>query len=164
MYGVFRDGLGPRRGQMITISTAGDDSESPLGLMRSAGYALPTVERDGTYRYARSGNGEYVMHEWALDAEDDLADMEVVKRANPAPWHTLEALARRHDSPSTTPWQWARFACGVWLQGENTAIGPVEWAACGSDAEPPAGLVWRVGLDVRVERGHDGGRRARPRR
>ena len=31
LYGVFRDGLGPRSGRMITISTAGDDSESPLG-------------------------------------------------------------------------------------------------------------------------------------
>jgi phage terminase large subunit-like protein len=28
LMGVFRDGLGPREGQMITITTAGDDSES----------------------------------------------------------------------------------------------------------------------------------------
>ena len=27
LYGVFRDGLGPRGGRMITISTAGDDSD-----------------------------------------------------------------------------------------------------------------------------------------
>lgn len=149
LYGVFRDGLGPRSGQMITISTAGDDSESPLGLMRSAAYALPTVERDGTYRYARSANGDYVMHEWALEPDEDREDLRVVKLANPAPWHTLEALARRHDSPSMTPWQWARFACGVWLQGEDTAIGPVEWAACGVDEIPdPGDAVVRIGVDV----------------
>ena len=46
-----------------------------------------------------------------------------------------------------TPWQWARFACGVWLQGEDTAIGPVEWAVCGTDEHPPDGLTWRIGLD-----------------
>jgi hypothetical protein len=31
LMGVFRDGLGPRDGKMITITTAGDNSESPLG-------------------------------------------------------------------------------------------------------------------------------------
>lgn len=148
LYGVFRDGLGPRGGRMITISTAGDDEESPLGLMRRAAYRLPVVGRDGAHRRCSSSDGAYVMHEWALDAEDDRHDIRVVKEANPASWQTLEALARRHDSPSMTEWQWARFACGVWLQGEDTAIGPVEWAACGTDDDPPAGLSWRLGLDV----------------
>ena len=147
LYGVFRDGLGPRGGRMITISTAGDDSDSPLGLMREIAYSLPTVSYDGAYRYARSANGEYVMHEWALTDDQDRENMDVVKTANPAPWHTLEALARRHDSPSMTPWQWARFACGVWLQGEDTAVGPVEWSQCGTDEHPPDGLTWRIGLD-----------------
>jgi phage terminase large subunit-like protein len=148
LMGVFRDGLGPRNGRMITITTAGDDSESPLGQMRSKAYAMPVVERDGAYRYARSRSGDWAMHEWALEPEQDREDMRVVKTANPASWHTLERLQQRRDDPSTTPWQWARFACGVWLQGEDTAIGPVEWAACGTDEEPPEGLMWRLGLDV----------------
>lgn len=148
LMGVFRDGLGPREGQMITITTAGDDSESPLGRMRALAYGMPTLERDGAYRYARSRDGDWVMHEWALDDTQDREDMRVVKTANPASWHTIEALQRRRSDPSTTPWQWARFACGVWLQGEDTAIGPVEWAECGSDEHPPIGLVWRLGLDV----------------
>jgi phage terminase large subunit-like protein len=50
LYGVFRDGLGPRRGRMITISTAGDDVDSPLGLMRASAYRLPVFEHEGTYR------------------------------------------------------------------------------------------------------------------
>ncbi|MBN9623196.1 MAG: hypothetical protein J0H06_09610, partial [Actinobacteria bacterium] len=29
LYGVLADGLGPRRGRMVTISTAGDDEDSP---------------------------------------------------------------------------------------------------------------------------------------
>jgi phage terminase large subunit-like protein len=148
LMGVFRDGLGPRDGKMITITTAGDDSESPLGHMRDEGYAMPTVEVDGAYRYARSRSGQWVMHEWALEPEQDREDMRVVKTANPATWQTLDLLQERRDDPSTTPWQWARFACGVWLQGEDTAIGPVEWAACGTDDSPPDGLDWRLGLDV----------------
>jgi phage terminase large subunit-like protein len=35
LYGVFRDGLGPRDGRIITISTAGDDEDSALGQMRA---------------------------------------------------------------------------------------------------------------------------------
>jgi phage terminase large subunit-like protein len=148
LMGVFRDGLGPRNGQMITITTAGDDSESALGVMRSRAYAMPVLERDGSYRYAQSRDGQWVMHEWALDDSQDRDDMDVVKTANPASWHTVDALRRRREDPSTTPWQWARFACGVWLQGEDTAIGPVEWSGCGSDEVPPSDLVWRLGLDV----------------
>jgi phage terminase large subunit-like protein len=143
LLGVFRDGLGPRDGRMVTITTAGDDSESALGLMRAQAYAMPTLERDGPYRYAKSRDGQWVMHEWALDDDQDREDMQVVKTANPASWHTIKALERRRHDPSTTPWQWARFACGVWLQGEDTAIGPVEWAACGADD-----AVVRIGIDL----------------
>jgi hypothetical protein len=47
MYGVFHDGLGPRNGQIITISTAGEDEDSTLGELRSSAYALPGMKRDG---------------------------------------------------------------------------------------------------------------------
>jgi len=148
LYGVFRDGLGPRNGRMITISTAGDYEDSPLGRMRTAAYSYG-IERDGAYRFARSPDGSYVMHEWALDTADDLHDMAVVKTANPASWQTEEALRIRHDSASTTSWQWARFACGVWVQGEDAAISPEEWHACAEPGlEIPAGEdVW-IGIDL----------------
>jgi len=45
LYGTLRDGLGPRQGRLIGISTAGDDEDSPLGRMRRSAYKLPTVER-----------------------------------------------------------------------------------------------------------------------
>lgn len=150
LYGVFRDGLGPRDGQIITISTAGDDEDSALGQMRARAYALPTFEKAGTYRYARSGNGAFAMHEWALEPDENRDDVAVVKTANPASWHTLEKLQIRRDSPTTTEWQWARFACGVWLQGENRVISPVEWAQCAAREPlgPPEGAVVRIGLDL----------------
>jgi hypothetical protein len=46
-----------------------------------------------------------------------------------------------------TDWAWARFACGVWLQGENRAISPVEWGMCASEPEEPSGEV-RLRLDL----------------
>lgn len=149
LYGVFRDGLGPRDGRMITISTAGDDDMSPLGLMRKAAVELPGLLVEGAYRYARSPDGSYAMHEWALDAKADLHDLVVVKAANPASWQTVEALRRRHDSPSMTAAQWARFACGVWMREEDSAISSMEWAACAKGYAPiPDGEAIRVGVDL----------------
>jgi phage terminase large subunit-like protein len=69
LYGVLADSLGPRQGQMVTISTAGDDEGSPLGKLRSEAYAQPGLKRDGAYRYVRTD--DFAMHEWALDADDD---------------------------------------------------------------------------------------------
>lgn len=154
MYGVFRDGLGPRKGRMLTISTAGDDvTNSPLGRMRTAAYAMPSFIQDGAYRCARSPSGSYVMHEWALDPDDDRSDMGVVKSANPAPWQTVEALRRRFESPSTTPWQWARFACGVWLAGERAWLPTGAWAGCMDTAVkiPDGADVW-LGVDIGLQK------------
>lgn len=128
LYGIFRDGLGPRNGQMVTISTAGDDEQSPLGELRAVAHALPGLTREGAYRYVRTE--EFAMHEWALDPDEDRQNMKVVKQANPAPWHTIKALQSLHDSPSMKPWQWGRFACGVWMAGEDSAISEKEWRDC----------------------------------
>ena len=127
LYGVFRDGLGPRHGQMVTISTAGDHELSPLGLMRSAAHRLPGLTREGRHLYARAGDGSFALHEWALEETDDVDDIPTVKLANPASWQTVEALAQRHNSPSMLPWQWARFACGLWTGAEAWWIRPEDW-------------------------------------
>lgn len=150
LYGVFRDGLGPRGGQMITISTAGEHEQSALGLMRAAALTLPNIDRAGAHVLASSNDGAYVMHEWALAKEDDLDDMRIVEQANPASWQTLEALASRHDSPSMLPWQWARFACGVWVGSEAWWLEGEAWQQLRS-AE-------RLALGDRVTLGFDGSR------
>lgn len=150
LYGTLRDGLGPRRGRLVGISTAGDDEDSPLGRMRRAAYELPTVQRDGPYRYCRSADGAFVLHEWALAEADDREDLPLVASANPASWQTREALRRRFDSPSMTSWAWARFACGVWTVGEDSAVSEPEWAGCarpGIEIEPGAdGVI--IGMDL----------------
>ena len=150
LYGTLRDGLGPRSGQLVGISTAGDDEDSPLGRMRRQAHELPNVERDGAYTYCRSEDGAFVLHEWAIGPNEDRENMAVVKKANPASWQTEEALRRRFDSPSMTSWAWGRFACGLWVVGEDSAINDREWAACakpGLEIEEGAeGVV--VGVDL----------------
>jgi phage terminase large subunit-like protein len=149
LAGLLRDGLGPREGRMLTISTAGDDEATPLGRLRAKAYTLPGMARDGAHRYVRSGDS-FAFHEWALDPDADADDLEQVKAANPAPWLTVDELRERHDSPSTTSWQWRRFACGMWVSGEGSAISSVEWSACADpDCEIPDGAsdVY-VGVDL----------------
>jgi phage terminase large subunit-like protein len=129
LYGIFRDGLGPRHGQMITISTAGDHERSVLGQMRAAARKLPGVERDGKHLYVRTTDGSFAMHEWALERDDDTQNLVLVKQANPAPWWTIEALALALKSPSMLPWQWDRFRCGIWTGAESWWVRPEDWEA-----------------------------------
>jgi phage terminase large subunit-like protein len=133
LYGVFRDGLGPRDGRMITISTAGDRETSPLGTMRAVARQLTERKQTGAYLFARSPDRAFVLHEWSLGEGDDVHDMKTVKRANPASWQTRELLQERHDSPSTLPWQWARFACGLWASESIWWLDPDQWQAAKSD-------------------------------
>ena len=125
LYGVLRDGL-VGTAQMITISTAGASMDSPLGhlLTKAREFAVEQTKRRRTYT---SPDGSFVLVEWALDPEDDPHDMRKVKAVNPASWHRVQTLRQRHDSPSTSPGQWLRFACGVWTEGEEPAIAADEW-------------------------------------
>lgn len=146
LYGVFRDGLGPRDGQMVTISTAGDDEDSPLGRLRAGAYAIPGMVRDGAYRYVRSDG--FAMHEWALDPDQDRDDIGLVKQANPAPWQTPASLTERRNSPSMTAWQWARFACGVWGLGSIPAFDRELWDSLAKGGETiETGRLVTLGFD-----------------
>ncbi len=112
-------------------------------------YGLATQHRDGAYRYARSSAGRFVLHEWALDHDQDSEDIELVKEANPASWQTLERLRNRHDSPSMTKWGWKRFACGQWVRGEHSAIDPADWDALANPAAViPGGSEIYLGWDL----------------
>jgi phage terminase large subunit-like protein len=149
LYSVLRASLTKRNGQMVVISTAGDDEMSPLGELRTRAYGLPTQRRDGAFRYAASADGSFVMNEWSLDASQDLADLDLVKSANPLSTVTVEQLRERHDSPSTTPWAWARFTCGAWVRGEHSAIDPSDWDALETPtAVIPNGSTVTIGWDM----------------
>lgn len=125
LYGVFRDGL-LGDAQMVTISTAGAEMDSPLGVLLTKAKKFES-DRQGYRTTYTSPDRSFMLVEWALSTEDDVHDMKVVKRVNPAPWHTPATLRRRHDSPSTTPGQWLRFACGIWVFGEEPWLAPGDW-------------------------------------
>lgn len=70
--------------------------------------------------YARTLGG-WVVRLSRVGATGGRHDTAVVKKAAPASWWTLEALQRRHDSPSMTErLKRLRFACGIWTLTEGS--------------------------------------------
>lgn len=150
-YGLLRAGVVPRDGQLIGISTAGDDETSPLGRLRAKAMELPTFHRDpDNDRHKIATSKAFAMHEWSLDPGDDYLDLDLIARVNPASWMSRELLVEEIDSPSFTPWAHQRFRCGLWTSGEDGAIAPQEWGSCASPGcEIPAGAEdVHVGVDL----------------
>lgn len=127
LYGVLSDGIGARDGRMVTISTAGQDLDSPLGLIRSRAEALESYRRRGAYCHAKSEDGQFVLHEWSLRDDADRGDIKLVKKANPLSSMTVGDLRRRFESPLMTPGRWARYACGVWTGGDEPWLEAPVW-------------------------------------
>lgn len=149
LLAVFRGGLGKRGGQLVTISTAGSDPDSPLGLLRRAALAQGVVERRGTHMRSAGGDGGFVLHEWSLGPDDDLDDLRLVKRANPARFVTAENLRLVKGAPGTSRAQWARFHCNVWAQDDDSAISELDWGRCAvPGGEIPDGSEVLVGIDL----------------
>lgn len=149
LYGVLADGVGPRDGQVISISTAGESMKSILGRTRAAALKLPGVKRKGAYTYARHPEGEFEMHEYSLETDANRDDLKLVKQANPLRANTITKLRQRKNSSFMTPSRWARFACGIWMQGEDAAYSLVDWRRNGTDGlslEPGAAIY--LGLDI----------------
>jgi hypothetical protein len=126
-YTLAKEGLGKRDGQLIGISTAGEDKNSEFGRMRTEALKH-IVEQDRAYKCALAPSDEFVWHEWSLSETDDLTDMELVKSANPLAQITVEQLRERFLSPGTRRAWWARFVCGIWTRDDDAAISAMEWA------------------------------------
>lgn len=151
LYAVFRDGLGKRaNAQMVTISTAGADLRSPLGQLRERAHLLDDRELDGFHFRARSPDGSFVAHEWSVPEGADVEDVEVVKKANPSSFVTVQDLRRRLESPSMHKRDWLRFACNQWHGHlEDAWIEAGKWGTLtdGDVRIPEFADVW-VGVDI----------------
>lgn len=152
LYRVWRNGL-LEGAQMITISTAGEDLDSPLGklLERAREFSVEQVKKRRTYT---SPSGAFVLVEYALDPEDDPDHIPTVRLANPAPWLTTKVLRERHDSPMESPASWARLACNLWGVRDD-GIGGAEWDRLAKDigtVKPgdPVVLVPSVGHNAAI--------------
>ena len=118
------------------------------------GHADPDPEKDeARYLHTVAEDRSFALHEWALEPDDDTTDLKLVKQVNPASWQTEDLLRERRDSPSTLPWQWLRFACGIWTETEEPWISPALWDRLGEQGLEldPEAATW-VGVDVGVSK------------
>jgi phage terminase large subunit-like protein len=147
-YGIVRDGIGTRDGQMLVITNTGEDELSPFGELRTNALELPVSEVRGAYKFFTNDKRTFAYHEYSLDPDADVTDMSVVQKANPASWSSLEWLEERFNEPGITLQRWKRFACGIWVRSENTIILPHEWDGLSNSALviPPGSDIW-VGWD-----------------
>lgn len=147
-YAICRDGIDTRDGQLIVITNAGQDEMSPFGQMRAMAMDLPVREDRGAYKMRTNGERTFVYQEYSLDPDADVTDMAVVKTANPASWMTEKALRERYEDPGETLQRFKRFACGIWVRSEDTAISPEEWDALEDQRMviPKGSPVW-IGWD-----------------
>lgn len=146
LYRTWRGKLEKRNAQMVAISTAGEpggEFEEARTRMRTT---APDIRREETF--VRAASSEAILHDWAVPEDGDVADMELVKRANPFSGVTVEALRRKFESPTMTIAHWRRFVCNLPTRSELAAIQEAEWFAAQVDEEIPEGVPVWLGLDV----------------
>lgn len=126
LYIDMRSGLFKRKGLLVTITTAGWDTEGVLGKLRQSFLDMPEAQRgliattdgrvrkhkDGRLTIATKPSGNSAMLEWAIRDDDDADDMSTVKLANPASWVTIASLEDAKES--LTPWTFLRYRCNRW--------------------------------------------------
>lgn len=145
---LLREGLAARDGRLVGISTAGEGEDTPLGRIREEARALAVTHYEGRHLFAVNADHTFVYHEWALEDEDDVDDMQLVKLANPLHIHTPETLRKRRQSPTMVLWQWRRFVAGLWGITEGGVLDPIELRrCCGGYGLEPGEPCW-LGLDI----------------
>lgn len=130
LYEVALKGLKKRGGQLIHCTTAGESLNSPLGRLRRRARKIKGLRREGMHSFARNKTKTLAYHEWSLSQKDDMHDVRLVKQANPLSTITIKQLEAEHEAMKW--WAWARFACGLWVAGEHSAVSPTDWASCPS--------------------------------
>lgn len=164
LYRDLRSGLFKRGGLLVTITTAGWDEESILGVLRqnfldleeqggtiqrnltvhTATGAVRVSPKNGRLTIAATRSGRTAMLEWACRPTDDLSDMRVVKLASPASFVTVASLEDAAEAPGMTAADFARWRANVWAQAPDAVIAEDAWDALHEPgASIPAGApVW----------------------
>lgn len=156
LYAAINGGLHKRNGRMVSISTAGKDTDSLLGQVRSRAKRMSYQVVHGCLRFVRSARGEFAMLEWSLEnllqpGEDyevlDTEDFDLVKEANPASFVTKTGLHDIHDDPGTTTGRWLRYHCGIWATGAGSWADTATYDAGKTEEELQAGDSIVLGYD-----------------
>lgn len=147
--GLYRTWAGKRSkrgGQIIAISTAGEPGGEFEETREKIRQSATDVARTETF--VRAASEDIVLHEWAVPADGDVEDLDLVARANPLSQITADTLAAKRRSPTMTLPHWRRFTCNLPTRGEHAAIQESEWFDAATTEEIPVGVPVWLGLDV----------------
>ena len=135
----------------LTISTAGQDEASPLGILYADALKLRDVERRGHLTIARDEESGFLLWWYGADPdEDDLDDPAVWADVNPASWVTTEFLQRELRKPGVRREVFNQLHLNVWSRVVASAFPPGAWKAttnellaCGDDPRCEPGTCLR---------------------
>ena len=134
--------------KLVTVSTAGQGVESPLGQLRTCAMALQSVKRHGALTEA--AGPDLVMLEWAVPANGNVDHVREVKAANPASWITTAGL--RQQRIRLPDLAYRRFVANQWTERQGHWLPPGSWQSCVGEPRFEDGeRVW-IGVDVGGER------------
>lgn len=152
VYVALRTALVKRPGsRMVTLSTAGQSADSPLGLLRARALAAPHVTRRGPLTHAHGAGLR--MLEWALPETASIDDMRRLAAANPASWMTAGSL--RDCRAAVHEGDFRRYHANQWVAGQSSVFPPGAWQACAGDATIAPGASIVIGLDAAGKGGAD---------
>jgi phage terminase large subunit-like protein len=134
--------------RLITISTAGQGADTPLGRLRGRALGQPHVSRRGAFTDARGSNLR--MLEWSVSEDADITRPAIVKKANPASWITVGALREQHEAVAEVAYR--RYHANQWTAAVGAWLPAGAWQACAGPTHfEPGERIW-VGVDVGGER------------
>jgi phage terminase large subunit-like protein len=144
LYLALRTSLLKRPGaRMVTISTAPETAETPLGRLRARALAQPIIKQRGALTEASGGNLRAL--EWAVPADVD-ATPEQAKKANPASWITVAGLRDQKDALPGHAFD--RFHAGKIVGRQGAWLPAGAWqAVAGQTTFEPGERIW-VGVDL----------------
>lgn len=162
-YTALRSAAFKNGALVLGISTAGHDENSTLGEVRRrmldgaeqggkirrrmmvGARGKVVAGKDGRLVIAESGSGRNVMLEWACEPGDDLSDLQLVKKANPAPYVTIDGL--EDGLESLKPNQFARYRANVWAGEDEAVFQPTDWDPLNDGSTIPEGEPVYVVVD-----------------
>jgi phage terminase large subunit-like protein len=147
VYIAMRTGLKGPDAKLVTISTAGQGADSPLGRLRARALSQPRVTRRGCFTDAQGPSLR--MFEWSVPDDAEIMT-KLVKQANPGSWVSSDALREQREAVSEMAFR--RYHCNQWTAKVGAWLPAGAWQACAGETHfEPGERVW-IGVDVGGDR------------
>jgi len=155
LYEALTTGSGAREQPLtLTISTAGNDLESPLGQLYQRAVELPNLERHrekrkgGYYFVARDEANGFLMWWYGVEEDDDLEDPDVWDAVNPASWITTDFLNKELNKGTLRRESFFQLHLNRWFRAKASALPVGSWAKC---ADPTIEFDHELPLSVAID-------------